>query len=450
MVLPVCTTTTNQLAPQNHPMLSFRWYLPFAALLDLVLLVEVIGRFHHGATPINHGLARVLATALLINVAGAGAILWLAVARQWRQKLDFLLKLDLIVSFLPLIMAALRNGDKDVVFRLFALVYVTFLLCRMTELLFFSAQNAASTAIHLPVIVFAATFIVYGGIAPWMALASGPQGDETHFMILTHSLVFDHDFDVGDNYQNGDYKEQFPPPSPGSMRGFPYAQMQNAGIQYLPREPHVIRNFRGKLLLEHDMGFPLLLVPAYALDKREGALFTEAIIGAVGAAGIYEATVLLGAGTLPALLTVGLFCFISPYWVFTQSALLDIPCAVANLWIGLQFLRYRRKDRNRYLLLAGVLIAILPWLNIRFWPLAGPSFLLLSAWIFRNNWGNWRAVIAKMAYLGVPSLAGLVTMSLIDKHLWNTYMPNAGMLAFNRMIPVYGYNPVHALCAFQN
>ena len=420
------------------------WYLPAAAVLNLGLPLEVLNRFHHAATPINHGLARVLVTALLVNLAGAAAIAWLALGRRWRAGLPFVAKADLAVSVLPFVMGALRDGDKDPVFRSFALVYVIFLLCRMAILLFYAGQNASSTTVRLPVIVFAAAFIVYGGIVPWMSLASGPQGDETHFMILTHSLVIDHDFDLTNNYRDGDYKEQFPPPSPGEMRGYPYAFIQRDGMAYLPHEPHVLRNYRGQLLLEHDFGFPMLLVPGYALDKREGALFTEALIGAAGAAGIYEAAVLLGAATWPALLTVGLFCFTLPYWVFTQSALLDLPCAVANLWIALQFLRYRRRDRSRYLLLAGVLIAILPWLNIRFWPLAGPSFLLLSAWIFLRNWGRWGAITAKMAWLGVPSLIGLATMSLIDKHLWNTYMPNAGMLLFNRLYPVYGYNPGRA------
>ena len=135
-------------------------------------------------------------------------------------------------------------------------------------------RNTASK-VRMPSIVFAAAFIVYGGVVPWMAMASGPQGDEAHFMILTHSLVFDHDFDVGNNYANGDYKEEFPPPIPGTIRGYPYAFIQRDGVDYLPHEPHVVRNFRGQLMLEHDMGFPILLVPGYALDKREGALFTH-------------------------------------------------------------------------------------------------------------------------------------------------------------------------------
>src|SRR5580704_2047533 len=362
-----------------------RWYALLAGVINVVLLLEVVHRFHHASAPINHGMARVLATALIVNATGAGAIVLLASTRRWLYALSPVLTADLLMSLLPFLMAALRDGEKGRVFHLFALTYVIFLLCRLVELLYFAARNAGSSTVRLPVIFFAATFIVYGGLAPWMALASSPQGDEGHFLILSHSLAFDHDFDVGDNYAKGDHREQYPPPSPGEMRGYPYASMERDNVDYLPHEPHTVTNFRGQLMLEHDPGFPLLMTPGYALDLREGALFTQALIGAAGAAAVYEAAVLLGASSGCALLTVALFCFTCPYWVFTQSALSDLAGGVGSLWIGLQFLRYRMRERNRYLLLAGVLIAMLPWLNIRLWALAGPSFLLLAVWILRQR-----------------------------------------------------------------
>jgi hypothetical protein len=439
------TSATDRANRESDPSFLVRLYPWLAGVLNFVLLLQVLNRFHHATTPINHGLARILAAALLINLAMTATILWLTLGRGWRQRVTPVARFDLLTALLPFVMVSLRDGDKARVFHAFALVYVIFLLLKMAGLLIFAAANAddACSLARMPAIVFAAAFIVYGGTVPWMALASATQGDETHFMILTHSLVFDHDFDVGDNYQHQDYREQFPPPSPGAIRGYPYASIQRDDIDYVPHEPHVVKNFRGQLMLEHDMGFPLLLVPGYALDLREGALFTQALIGALGAAAIYEAALLLGADSLRALLTVGLFCFATPYWVFTQSALADLGGGVGSLWIGLQFLRYRARDRNRYLLLGGILIAMLPWLNIRFWALAGPSFLVLTIWIFRRSSGNWPAFISRMAYLGVPSLVSLAVAAVIDKHLFDTYMPNASMLILGKVYPQFGENPVH-------
>jgi hypothetical protein len=440
-------TNDSSTSERYRTLKELRWYLPVAGGLNLLLLLQVVNRFHHAGTPVNYELARVLLAALAVNVAVMLAVAWLSAARQWHNWLPSFVRIDLATALLPFVMAALRHGEREFVFRLFGFVYVIFLLAKMIELLAYAGKNAANAGskVRMPSIVFAAAFIVYGGVVPWMAMASGPQGDEAHFMILTHSLVYDHDFDVGNNYANGDYKEEFPPPIPGTIRGYPYAFIQRDGVDYLPHEPHVVRNFRGQLMLEHDMGFPILLVPGYALDKREGALFTQALIGAAGAAAVYEASILLGGGNLLALLTVVLFCFISPYWVYTQTAFADLGGAVGSLWTGLQFLRYRVRERNRYLWLAGTLIAILPWLNIRFWALAGPSFLILTIWIVRRGWSNWAAIIARLACLGVPSLLSLVVAGLIDKHLFNTYMPNASMLILGKSFPQFGANPVHSL-----
>ena len=438
-------STDARASRNNNAPSDLRWYAPAAGVLNILLLMQVVNRFHQATTPINHGLARILATALIVNVVGAAAILWLASVRAWKIALSSILKSDFIVSLLPLVMATLRNGESGRVFHVFALVYVIFLLCRMVELLYYAGRNAASTTVRFPVIVFAATFIVYGGLAPWLTLASSPQGDEPHLLILTHSLVHDHDFDVGDNYENGDYKKQFPPPSPGTIRGYPYASIEHDNLAYLPREPHVVRNFRGQLMLEHDPGFPLLMVPGYALDGREGALFTVALIGAAGAAAIFEISLALGVGVLTALLTVALFCFSCPYWVFTQGTISDLCGGVGIVWVALQFFRYRQRERNRYLVLAGVLIAALPWLNIRWWSLAGPAFLVLCAWIFRRHWGDWPSLLGKLACIIVPNLASLAAFAALDKALFDMYLPNASMILLGRVMPQFELHPWHGL-----
>ena len=49
---------------------ELRWYASIAGLLNVVLLLQVAHRVHHATTPINYGLARILATALAVNIAG--------------------------------------------------------------------------------------------------------------------------------------------------------------------------------------------------------------------------------------------------------------------------------------------------------------------------------------------------------------------------------------------
>jgi hypothetical protein len=80
-------------------------------------------------------------------------------------------------------------------------------------------------------------------------------------------------------------------------------------------------------------------------------------------------------------------------------------------------------------------------LNIRFWALAGPSFLLLAVWILRQR----KSVVTKLAYLGVPSLLGLALFGALDKHLFDTWKPNESMLLLDRVMPQFELHPIRGL-----
>jgi hypothetical protein len=389
-------------------------------------------------------MCRIFFWAVAINVASGLLIGWYAIREHWQNGLSLTLKLDTAIGLLPFLMGKFFLGVDEFSFRAFGTIYVIFLLLRVALGLTWMAWNSSGRepVRHGAIYVFLATFLAFGGCVPWMWLSSSPQGDEAHFMVLTHSIVVDHDFEVGNNYQNRDFKEEFPPPSPGSFRGYPYGSMQRDGMGGMLVEPHVLRNYRGQLMLQHDIGFPLLLVPGYALDRREGALMTIALIAALGAAAIFELAMLSGAGNVQAVLTVGLFCFTTPYYVFSQAALIDLVGAVTSLWVALQFFRYRKQERDRYLLLSGILIAVLPWLNIRYWSLAGPAFLVLCAWLIHREAGTYPTLIKKLALVGIPSLVSLGVFAAVDKVLFNTYLPNASMVLVGRSMLVFKPQPV--------
>jgi hypothetical protein len=420
-----------------------RWF-SLASILNLYLLRIAFRRWHYIAPPTTHALARIFFWAVAINLFSGLVIGWFAIHERWHNRLRVTLKLDTAIGLLPFLMGKFFLGTDEVSFRTFGTIYVVFLLLRAAVGLMWLAGNApaAQPIRHRVIYVFLVTLMAFGGCVPWMWLSSSPQGDEAHFMVLTHSIVYDHDFDVGNNYRNRDFIEQFPPPSPGLFRGYPYASIQRDGIQGMSREPHLIANYRGQLMTQHDMGFPLLLVPGYALDRREGALMTMAVIAALGAAAIFELAVLLGAGNFHAALTVLLFCFTTPYYVFSQAALIDLTGAVAALGIALQFFRYRARERNRYLLLSGMLIAILPWLNIRYWSLAGPAYLVVCAWLIKREANHYPTLIKKLVLVGTPSLISLCLFAAVDKVLFNTYLPNASMVLVGRSMPVFKPQPI--------
>ena len=276
--MPTTPVSQPNLSPRD---LFLRWFA-LASIFNLYLLRVAFRRWHYVVPPTTHAMARIFFWAVAINVVSGLVIGWFALHERWHQRLGLTLKLDTAIGLLPFLMGKFFLGRDEFSFRVFGTIYVLFLLLRLVLGLTWLASNApgAQPVRHAAIYVFLVTFLVFGGCVPWMWLSSSPQGDEAHFMVLTHSLVVDHDFEVGNNYRNGDFKEEFPPPSPGEFRGYPYASIQRDGIGGMPREPHVIGNYRGQLMLQHDPGFPMLLVPGYALDLREGALLTIALIAA--------------------------------------------------------------------------------------------------------------------------------------------------------------------------
>src|SRR5438445_2182550 len=77
-------------------------------------------------------------------------------------------------------------------------------------------------------------------------------GDEPHYLMITHSLVQDRDLDLANNYARDD------------GRWF--------GHDHLVAGPHVRISPGGQLLSVHDIGLPILLVPAYIVAQRVAAI----------------------------------------------------------------------------------------------------------------------------------------------------------------------------------
>lgn len=415
----------------------------FTSILNLYLLHLGFRHWRTVAPPMIHEMAQLFFWAVAVNIGSGLLIGWFALRGRWQNRLPVVLKLDAVIGLIPFLMGMFLVQD-EFRFRTFGTIYTVFLLLRLGLGLAWGSWNLPGSRRrrYSSLYVFLVTALIFAGFVPWIWLTSPPSGDEPAYLLLAHSLGFDHDFDVDNNYRNHDYVEQFPPPSPGEIRGYTYAKMESDGLAYLPHERHVITNYRGQQMLWHDVGLPILIAPAYYIAKRKGALFVLALLGGFGAAAIFETAVLLGATNLQALLTAAIFCFTSPFYLYAQTVVAEVPGATGILWVGLQFFRYRERPRNRYLLIAGIIIAALPWLIIRFWALAGPLFLVFNAWVIFREWGRWRAIVGKMALLGIPSLVSLVLFAILDKHLFNSYLPNAANLIWGRILPQFGNRPI--------
>ena len=107
-----------------------------------------------------------------------------------------------------------------------------------------------SRGVALTMFVFAWTLATHGKYSS--------SGDEPHYLMITQSIVADHDLDLENNYANND------------ARLF--------GRDRLEMGPHAIRDRQGHLESVHDVGLPWLLVPPYVAAQTLAQATSPALL----------------------------------------------------------------------------------------------------------------------------------------------------------------------------
>ena len=108
---------------------------------------------------------------------------------------------------------------------------------------------------HVPTrrraLVPAAAGLAVFSLAAWLASPSIPGGDEPHYLVITQSLLYDHDLQIENNHRRGDYHAYFA----GDLA------------------PDVIaRGRNGEIYSIHAPGLPALVLPAFAIGGYRGVV----------------------------------------------------------------------------------------------------------------------------------------------------------------------------------
>jgi hypothetical protein len=111
-----------------------------------------------------------------------------------------------------------------------------------------------------------ATFAIYAALVPWMVRVWPRTGDEPHYLLAAHSLAFDGDFDLSNNYAQHDYRAFYTEPE---------------------LNPHTRPSPRGEAVLTHNLGLSILLTPAYRFGGFRGVEYFLAALGALLAMNIF-------------------------------------------------------------------------------------------------------------------------------------------------------------------
>ena len=327
------------------------------------------------------------AAAVAVVVVAVAAALAAAGRRGAAAAVGLLLPAVLVVAGTPLAGVLALSGAP-----LFALALAGAILC------------VAASPIHLPRWAFVplafALLLVPAGRAH---VRVGPQGDEPHYLMVAESLRRDGDVSLERDYAEGRY----------------------AAFHDAPLEPHYrVRGRRGEIYSLHAVGLSLLILPAWACAGYAGVTVFMALLAALLANEVRLWVLGLTGRVQLATGVALLFALAPPLAHYAGLVFTEVPAALA-LAFGLRRARDAKLSAGGALAI-GLAAAALPWLNVRYAPLA---LVVVAHALWRHR--GARPALA----LSLPLLASAIGLAAYHHALYGFYDPRR----------VYGRRPEMAL-----
>ncbi len=208
-----------------------------------------------------------------------------------------------------------------------------------------SAETGPERARPRAGVLIVSALVFYAGLSLWTTTVYPPTGDEPHYLLMTQSLLQDHDLDLRNNMRAREYRRFYP----GETLDFHGAPAKGPG-----------------LVSKH---FPLLswlLLPGYALFGRLGASWLISLAAALIAWGIYRLALSLFGSPTAALCAWGAVLLSPPLAVYFDLIYTELPASLVLVCGAWAWLRGGRRG----ILLAALAAAILPWFYPKYLPLA--------------------------------------------------------------------------------
>ncbi len=244
--------------------------------------------------------------------------------------------------------------------------------------------------------------------------ATDYNGDSGHYIIQAESLWYDHDLDLVNNFD----------------------EIENKIIAHSgPAKMHISKNAKnGHFYSWHPFGLPILLAPMVSFGSL-GLHLGLAIIAAVGSTGLIIACILMGTGTIPAVVLTLLFS-LSPLWTFYAFQVLpETAGATAMIWILIALLLIRTRPWLSVAIMTTCCF-MLPWLQTRFIApaAAGGLSYLLSLWKSDQALINRRR--QAMVFIGLSVVGGL-TYLFVYSTMFEHARSYANLLLFSYPAGMY-------------
>ncbi|GFP43094.1 hypothetical protein HKBW3C_02225 [Candidatus Hakubella thermalkaliphila] len=244
-------------------------------------------------------------------------------------------------------------------------------------------------------LLFAITLVIYLVFALFKIGDFRLTGDEPHYLLVTHSLLFDGDIELTNNYANEDYK----------LFG-----------RELPMEPHGIDNKAGKTYTYHMIGLSVLILPAYALGNRLLVVlfmgFLTALFSIESYSLCHDITKNKWASTVAWLST----SFTSPILFYSLQIYPEIPGGLLIVHSLRKILNLKNLETGSQNSLAlGLYLSFLPWLHLRFIVSVG---VLLALFLIKT-----RRILRRTFLVLIPLLMSGLAMAAYNYHIRGNPLP---------------------------
>ena len=232
--------------------------------------------------------------------------------------------------------------------------------------------------------VFVTSAIVYVLTSAYLGQVLSTTGDEPYYLLITHSLLHDHDLDLANNFAQQDYR--------------PFYWGRLAETQGLVHQPS------GRVYSSAYSGLlAYLLLPGYALAGRLGAMIVVSVSGAALAVNLFLLAREVSASLRVGFLTWLYLSFSAPVFLFVSQLYPEIPAAALVAWAVRVI---RRLPARTSATLPGLGLALIGLLLLkgRYAAIAGPLLVWALVRLRRP-----RFVLAGLAVSGLAA-AGLWTL----------------------------------------
>ena len=396
-------------------------------------LVSWLATHWIAGTPLGASLGGLESSLALLPTYG---VLHALIRRRWRGS-HAPVGLDLALGVPLLWFAGLNHrwmaspGSERVVAAMLYLTAVVILLRTMNgtgALRRFRRAERERRRPPLALAVVAFAFLVL--LTPWTLSQRAPDGDEPWYLLVTHSLAFDFDAVLDNNYQRQDS-----------------LAFMGRAIEPQPGDP---RDRDGNLRSRHGNALPILLAPGYRLAGRTGAALTMAGLTALFAWLILHwlLSVFGPRAALPAVF--GLTVVTSPLLLYASQIWVEVPAGVLVVWALVCLERLRTGVNPRGLLGLLISVVLLPVLKLRFGLL---SLAIIGVAIVRLPIGRRPRIL----FAGIGALGLLAVLAInaarfgnpLRQHAWQEIlMPITNPVPTVQRLLGYLFDPAFGLVAF--